>query len=232
MKGAERDAWLEASPKHAVAFAQAEYAWQQNTNATDASTMNLRGLGSDATLVLLNGHRLSADSGFQGSDVSGIPLSAVERIEVVPDGASALYGADAVAGVVNMVLRRNYDGAEASVRVGGASQGGGIERTYSAVGGVSRADWHVLANFEHPKQDEITEGDRDFTASTVPGNFLLQPQTRDSFFVSAGRDLTERAKIGFDGLLSERDARNVFQYSSSGPKFFTKVRSPAYWVSS
>ncbi len=64
----------------------------QNINYSNASTVNLRGLGTDATLVLLNGHRLSGDSVYQGSDISGVPLAAVERVEVVPDGASAGLG--------------------------------------------------------------------------------------------------------------------------------------------
>ena len=79
-----------------------------NGNVSSGSTVDLHGLGTDATLVLLNGHRLSADSFHQGSDISGIPLDAIQRIEIVPDGASALYGSDAVAGVANFILRKNY----------------------------------------------------------------------------------------------------------------------------
>ena len=70
------------------------------------SSINLRGLGSDATLTLLNGRRLAYTAVRQSVDVSGIPVSAVDRIEVVPDGASAIYGSDAVAGVANIILRR------------------------------------------------------------------------------------------------------------------------------
>ncbi len=99
----------------------ATYKNAANGNASNASTVNLHGLGTDATLVLLNGHRLPGDYSFQGSDISGVPLAAVQRIEIVPDGASALYGADAVAGVVNMILRKNYHGGEVSARICGQS---------------------------------------------------------------------------------------------------------------
>ena len=75
-----------------------------NSNLNSASSANLRGLGPDATLTLLNGHRLPYDSAFGGVDISAIPLAALDRIEVLPDGASALYGSDAVAGVVNVIL--------------------------------------------------------------------------------------------------------------------------------
>jgi len=84
------------------------------------ASINLRGLGSDATLTLLNGHRLSYNAAKQSIDISTIPLGAVDRIDVVPDGASALFGSDAVAGVVNITLRRDLNGLETSARLGGA----------------------------------------------------------------------------------------------------------------
>ncbi|NJC00036.1 outer membrane receptor for ferrienterochelin and colicin [Sphingomonas trueperi] len=82
---------------------------------------NLRGLGSDATLTLINGHRLPYDAVNQGVDISIIPLAALERIEVITDGASALYGSDAVGGVANLILRRDYDGLLTSARVGAST---------------------------------------------------------------------------------------------------------------
>src|SRR5690349_20773578 len=81
-----------------------------------ASTVDLRGLGADATLTLVNGHRL-APAGFGNFvDISTIPFAAVERIELLADGASALYGSDAIAGVVNVVLRDRFEDAETSLR--------------------------------------------------------------------------------------------------------------------
>ena len=69
------------------------------------SSVNLRGLGSDATLTLLDGRRLAYSAALQSVDISAIPFGAIERIEIVPDGASTIYGSDAVAGVVNVILR-------------------------------------------------------------------------------------------------------------------------------
>ena len=82
-------------------------------NFTGASTVNLRGLGSESTLILIDGKR-SGYNGFLGgvTDVSKIPLSMVERIEVILDGASAIYGSDAVGGVVNIITRKDYEGVE------------------------------------------------------------------------------------------------------------------------
>jgi outer membrane receptor protein involved in Fe transport len=125
---------------------------EANQNTTNASSVNLRGLGSDATLVLVDGHRLVPDGLFEAPDISAIPLGAVQRIEVVTDGASALYGSDAVAGVVNFILRKSYDGVEFSQRVGGATEGGGLEQTYGMLGGQSWESGHVLASLEYDRQ--------------------------------------------------------------------------------
>jgi len=90
------------------------------------SSVNLRGIGSGSTLVLLNGRRV-ANYAFDGGavDVNSIPLSAVERVEILKDGASAIYGTDAIAGVVNFILRKDYQGVEVSATGAWTQQGGG-----------------------------------------------------------------------------------------------------------
>ncbi|BEV10597.1 TonB-dependent receptor [Asticcacaulis sp. DW145] len=199
-----------------------------NQNITNASTFNLRGLGTDATLVLLNGHRLASDSFFQGVDISGIPLAAVQRIEIVTDGASALYGSDAVAGVANIILRKNYDGAEVSARLGGTTQGGGFEQTYSALIGRSSAEGHALLNVEYSDQEGITAGQRDFTQAAAPASNLLRPQTRRSAFVSLGRDLTPTLSLSFDGLVSDRTVSSVDQYLKDYDAYYITSYNPNY----
>lgn len=90
------------------------------------STANLRGFGSDATLVLVNGRRQAGAPVFEGGAVnlSNIPVSAIERVEILNDGASSIYGSDAVAGVINFILKKDYVGAETSVRYENAENGG------------------------------------------------------------------------------------------------------------
>src|SRR3546814_10273297 len=109
--------------------------WSSDVCSSDLSALNLRGLGPDATLTLFNGHRVAYDAIGQGVDISAVPLAAVDRIEVLTDGSSALYGSDAVGGVANVILRRDYDGAVASARVGGATDGGDFEQQYNLVTG-------------------------------------------------------------------------------------------------
>lgn len=98
---------------------------------------NLRGLGSDGTLVLVNGRRVAGSTVFSGSTVNlnTIPFAAIERVEVVTDGASAIYGADAVAGVINFILRKGYDAEETtSVRYESARNGGDKMRFEQSLG--------------------------------------------------------------------------------------------------
>ena len=85
------------------------------SNASNVAHVNLRGLGSSSTLVLLNGQRLPSNAVTGSVDLNLIPMAAVERIEVLKDGASALYGSDALGGVVNIITRKDFSGTEASI---------------------------------------------------------------------------------------------------------------------
>ena len=102
-----------------------------------ASSANLRGQGADSTLVLLNGRRI-ATHGMKGSavDLNSIPFAAVERVEVLKDGASAIYGTDAIGGVINFILKKNYKGLEAQAFTDVTEAGGGNIQRYSVTGGV------------------------------------------------------------------------------------------------
>ena len=183
-------------------------------NLTGASTVNLRGLGPDATLTLLNGHRLAADGLAQAPDISGIPLAAVDHVEVVTDGASALYGSDAVAGVVNFVLRKDYNGGETSATVGGATQGGGFETDYNALGGKTWRTGHALLSAEYLHQDDIFVHQRGDTAAAPADNTLLGAQNRLSLFGDAGQALAPWVTAQIDALYSQRQAGQDFQLSA------------------
>lgn len=184
-----------------------------NQNISNASTVNLRGLGSDATLVLLNGHRLGADAFFQGADISVIPLPLIQRVDVVPDGASALYGADAVAGVVNFVLRRNFKGGEISARAGTSSQGGGDEKAVNALTGFSGYNSYLVVDLDYSKQDPIRAGTRRALSNMYPVTTLLRAQEKHSAFLSAGHDFGDVAKLSFDALYSERKSESTTRLS-------------------
>ncbi len=201
-----------------------------NQNATNSSTINLRGLGTDATLVLLNGHRLASDFTFQGSDISGIPLEAVERIEIVTDGASALYGSDAVAGVANIVLRKNFNGGEIGARFGAATQGGDEEQTYNLLLGKSDVNNYGLVSAEYSRNSGITAGARDFTAGATPQTVLFEPQKRSSLFLSGGRELSDIFKLSFDALVSDRQVSGASKPTPTATEYLTSSQTPEYSV--
>jgi iron complex outermembrane receptor protein len=128
------------------------------------SSVDLRGLGSDATLTLLNGRRLAPAGLGTFVDISAIPLAAIERIDVLADGASATYGADAVGGVVNVLLRRELDHPETTIRF---SMGDGTsEQGLSHVFGQSWRGGSFIAGYEYRHRDSLTAADRDFAANT------------------------------------------------------------------
>lgn len=137
-----------------------------STNIFKGAAVNLRGLGAGTTLVLVDGRRLAA-GGSTGlfTDIANLPLAAVERIDVLTDGASALYGSDAVGGVVNVILRKNYRGAETTARaVGGA--GGTRDYHLSQVLGTAWSSGSALLSYEFVDRDAVYATDRPVSANT------------------------------------------------------------------
>ncbi len=124
--------------------------------------VNLRGLGINRTLVLLDGHRIA--NGGTGAnaapDLNAIPLSMVERIEIFRDGASAIYGADAVAGVVNIITRRRLEGGKAKIHYGQTSQGDGAEQAAELSWGTHSEAGSLLLNLSHFNSDPINMASR------------------------------------------------------------------------
>lgn len=136
------------------------------SNFTKGTTVNLRGLSAGATLVLVNGRRL-APSGDRGlfTDVSTLPLGAVERIEILAEGASALYGSDAVGGVVNIILNKDFSGAETSLRAG-AGAGGTNDYQLTQLLGMRWDGGNAMLSYEFTKRDELRAASRWFSADS------------------------------------------------------------------
>ncbi len=135
-------------------------------NFAGGTSVNLRGLGASSTLVLLNGRRMSP-SGRSASftDVSAIPVSAIDRVEVLTDGASAIYGSDAIGGVINFVMRDDYDGAETRLRYGSDSGGDTSETVFSQSLGRAWDRGNFLFAYEYYLHDNLANVDRGFAAS-------------------------------------------------------------------
>jgi iron complex outermembrane recepter protein len=142
-----------------------------NSFAPGASGISLRGLGQKATLVLINGRR-TAGYGFAQNlqdtfvDLNSIPASAVERIEILKDGASAVYGSDAIAGVVNVIMRKDYKGIEFSAGAGTAAGNGDYRFSATAgFGDLGRDKYSVLAVADYYKRDLVMLNETPFGKS-------------------------------------------------------------------
>jgi iron complex outermembrane receptor protein len=139
------------------------------SSAQSNATINLRGVGSARTLVLVNGRRTVGSPSLGGGgtvNLNLIPFSAVDRIEVVADGASAVYGSDAVAGVINVILKQNYDGMTIQARYGDRDEDDGTEESASVMVGASNDRANVTFSLEYDKRDPIFDKDREYTAAS------------------------------------------------------------------
>jgi outer membrane receptor protein involved in Fe transport len=132
-----------------------------NAGGTGGSSIGLRGLGSQRTLVLINGHR------YLSGDPNSIPANMIERIEVLTDGASSVYGSDAVAGVVNFILRSDYQGAEFSANYGISDKDDGESKGYQFTFGQSSDKGSIMAGISYNKTDQVLAGHRDFSRNSV-----------------------------------------------------------------
>jgi len=137
-------------------------------NAVQANTLNLRGIGPPATLLLIDGHRVApTGTAISATEANQVPMIALERVEVIADGASAVYGSDAVAGIVNYVMRKDYEGAEVSWRL--ADQGGFHQRIGSALAGIAwggglgaAGGGNLVVAYERTERDALRAGSHPF----------------------------------------------------------------------
>jgi iron complex outermembrane receptor protein len=160
-------------------------------NATSGSAINLRGLGASSTLVLFDGERPAmAGSSGRFVDLSLIPTSAIERIEVLADGASALYGSDAVAGVVNIIPRKNFNGLELSGRAGFGD--GFDEQQLSGLLGIGRGRAHLVIGYEFYRRSALATADRPYYSEDLRryglGDFRSGPGIPGTIYAADGSE--------------------------------------------
>jgi outer membrane receptor protein involved in Fe transport len=154
---------------------------RSTNNGGDGSIrINLRGMGAQSTLVLLNGRRLApGGTGADKSvDLSAIPTGAIERVEILKDGASAIYGSDAIAGVVNIVTRKRYEGAEASLYGSTTTFGDGSQVDASALVGTTNDKGGIMFSFGYYNGAPVWAGNRKF--SRVQNGLQYDPDGKSS----------------------------------------------------
>ncbi|MBQ4851628.1 TonB-dependent receptor domain-containing protein [Pseudoalteromonas sp. MMG012] len=171
------------------------------------NTTDLRGLGSERTLVLVNGRRYVPGSvGGTAVDLNNIPTSMIERIEIATGGAAAVYGADAVAGVVNIITKKSMDGIEVDVSTVRPEQSGGEENFFSITGGMEGDKLSFIASLSYTENKSYTQLSRDFVRTPV--NSYGNPAN------TSGTDgIPDRIVLGHPTALA---------YYSEGGDFFTR----------
>ncbi len=165
---------------------QGTFSTQGNSSddtANGGSSVSLRGLGADSTLILINGRRVSVSPFAKGIDtafvdLNNIPLAAIERIDILKDGASATYGSDAIAGVINIILKKDFEGVEISAKYGATADGGGEEQNFSMIWGNSDAKSSHTFIIDYFKREEIMYADRDYSRSANQAG--LRPNDPDA----------------------------------------------------
>lgn len=147
----------------------------QDSTANGAAAVSLRGFGADATLVLINGRRVASSPFAEGIvnsfvDINSIPMAAIERIDILKDGASAIYGSDAVAGVVNIILRKDFTGTDVTAGFGGTTGPNYDEKTFSTVWGTGddKSNATLILDYFSNSQIDNYELGRFGTANQAP----------------------------------------------------------------
>ncbi|WP_196139487.1 TonB-dependent siderophore receptor [Aliikangiella sp. G2MR2-5] len=212
---------------------QGTFSTQGNSSddtANGGSSVSLRGLGADSTLILINGRRVSVSpfaKNIQTAfvDINNIPLSAIKRIDILKDGASATYGSDAIAGVINIELKNDFEGAELSGKVGGTSDGGGSEKNVSMIWGNSGRDSSHTFIMDYYQREEILYADRDYarsanqaalrpndpdavdfrSSSGIPGTIALASDPGNRIIDTFGSDVCAPEDIDLDNNLCRYD---------------------------
>ena len=171
------------------------------STAQSQATISLRGAGAGRTLVLLDGKRMAGSPSYGGvaNNINSIPFSAVERVEVLTDGGSALYGSDALAGVVNVIMRKDFEGAEAYVYQGSPERSGGEQEAFGFTAGLTSDVGNVVISFEHDSREIVYMADRWWSQR----NFV------------DGKDANSATSY-FDTLNASFYSCNMFSYASPG----------------
>ena len=174
---------------------------RSGSTAQSQATISLRGAGAGRTLVLMDGKRMAGSPSYGGvaNNINSIPFSAVERVEILTDGGSALYGSDALAGVVNVIMKKDFEGAEAYVYEGSPERGGGDQSAFGFTAGLTSDVGNVVISFEHDSREIVYMADRWWSQR----NFI------------DGKDASNATSY-FDTLNASFYSCNMWSYASPG----------------
>lgn len=194
-------------------------------NSGDGTSVNLRGLGTSSTLVLLNGRRLAPSGAGGFVDVSLIPIAAIDRIDIVADGASAIYGSDAVGGVLNFILNDDFEGAETRLRFGPDVGNDYDELQLSQTIGKQWGSGNGLISYEYYDRGDLDTADRGRTSEALDPTDNMPSQQRHSVFASVNQKVSDHVELFGTSLFSKRESEGDFINTFSLAVFETKAES-------
>ncbi|XLZ68340.1 TonB-dependent receptor [Massilia sp. SR12] len=201
-----------------------------NTFTPSANAISLRGLGPNHTLVLLNGRRMADfPIAYEGTvnftNLANIPSSIVERIEILNGGASSVYGSDAIAGVVNIILKKQAQGFDINLKAGTTTRGGGGDKRLQFSGGQSWDKLNTVFSVELTERDPLWSADRDFMASrtgVAPSSILSRKNVSTGKFVDPGETC---------GALSDLFGGSTVKYTAKAGSYCASPKvGPTYWT--
>ncbi len=193
-------------------------------NQANSSSANLRGLGGAATLTLINGNRVAPSGNSSAADLSAIPLSAVERIEVLTDGASAIYGTDAVAGVINIILKQEFRSAETLAEYGSVTRGGYAKVRAGQSLGATWATGSGMLNYEYAQNESLLRSDRNY--GYAPGDSALLPESRRNNVLGTFRQVVgEHLEINASAAYAKRDNSGESEFAERVVVYDSETRS-------
>jgi iron complex outermembrane receptor protein len=187
-------------------------------NIENSTAANLRGLGASSTLTLLNGHRVAPSAFGSGVDLSMIPLEAVERVDVLTDGSSAVYGSDAVGGVINIILRKDFNGQATTARLDTLTRGGGELKQFSQTVGKTWDAGGALAVFQFDDANEIRADERSFTANLPQPTDIYPSSRRYSGVLSAHQSIAPSFEVFGDALLEHDSGQRRYTSGFGRPQ--------------
>lgn len=204
------------------------------SNTPGATHLNLRGLGENRNLVLLNGRRAQPSNATLAIDINTIPGSAIQRVETITGGASAVYGADAMAGAVNFILKDDFEGLDVDYQTSQTLEGDGSENRFSVLVGTNAADGrgNVMVSLDWFRREQVMQRDRDFyikgwqDPDNGGGGFMhMASYGAGEGFIAGGQNLPSQAAV--DSLFPQAPAGTVgpsseFRFNQDGTIFVTQ----------
>jgi len=181
---------------------------QSGSSVAGVASVNLRGLGANRTLVLLNGRRIAKDGIAGTPDLNLIPMIAVERIDILKDSASATYGSDAIGGTINVITKKDFNGSEVNMRQDIINARGGNKRTVSLVHGASNSKGNIVSSIQYRKNEKVFSRDREWSKE---GSSNFSPHTN----VNVGDGNGYKPGPGCPSAnVSSRDGRCKFNFAN------------------